>query len=199
MIALIILVALTIGGIALMRSVDTTNLISGNLAFQQAATRSGEAGTEDAIRSVIETSTMIALRADDFTRAYAASTPAIGNLGNTASAADWETYWLATVNPNPLALPVGAKTCVDRVCTLPTDAAGNTASYTIQRLCLTAGDAASPASGCSVYSQTSSTAGQDLGGGGTLLARPTQYLYRVTTRVTGPRNTVSYIQTIVGK
>ena len=44
MIALIILVALTLGGIALVRSVDTTNLISGNLAFQQAATRAGEAG-----------------------------------------------------------------------------------------------------------------------------------------------------------
>ncbi|MBK7423656.1 MAG: hypothetical protein IPJ48_11460 [Propionivibrio sp.] len=38
MIALIILVALTIGGIALVRSVSTTSIIAGNLAFQQAAT-----------------------------------------------------------------------------------------------------------------------------------------------------------------
>ncbi|MBL0167677.1 MAG: hypothetical protein IPP85_11310 [Propionivibrio sp.] len=38
MIALIILVALTIGGIALVRSVSMTSIIAGNLAFQQAAT-----------------------------------------------------------------------------------------------------------------------------------------------------------------
>ena len=48
-VALIILVALMLGGIALVRSVGTTNIIAGNLAFQQAATQSGEAGTEAAI------------------------------------------------------------------------------------------------------------------------------------------------------
>jgi Tfp pilus assembly protein PilX len=185
MIALIILVALTIGGIALVRSVDTSNLISGNLAFQQSTTRSGEAGTEDAIQSVIEASTLLALEADDFTKAYAASTPASGAPGNPASAADWAQQW--------------GSTFANRVHTLPTDAAGNTASYTIQRLCLGAGDPGLQSTGCSSYSQTSSLTGQDQSSGSAVLARPTQYLYRITTRVAGPRNTVSFIQTIVAK
>ena len=51
-IALIILVAMTLAGIALVRSVDTTNIIAGNIAFQQAAVHSGEAGAEAAIRFI---------------------------------------------------------------------------------------------------------------------------------------------------
>jgi type IV pilus assembly protein PilX len=119
MISLIILVALTIAGIALIRSVDTTNIISGNLAFQQAAVHAAEAGTEEAVRTFLETSTPpIALQNDDLAKGYVASTPASGNP------ASWDTYWSATINPNPVGMPVAAKTCVDRVCTLATDAAG---------------------------------------------------------------------------
>ncbi len=97
MIALIILVALTLGGIALVRSVDTTNLISGNLAFQQAATRAGEAGTETAMQVFLEavTTTQTSLWNDDFTKAYAASTPAVGS-----AASWWDSYWSTTINPN---------------------------------------------------------------------------------------------------
>jgi Tfp pilus assembly protein PilX len=38
-IALIVLVAMSLAGIALMRSVDTNVLIAGNLAFRQSASR----------------------------------------------------------------------------------------------------------------------------------------------------------------
>jgi Tfp pilus assembly protein PilX len=47
-IALIVLVAMTLAGIALMRSVDTNVLIAGNLAFRQGATAAGDYGVEDA-------------------------------------------------------------------------------------------------------------------------------------------------------
>ena len=47
-IALIILVAMTLAGIALMRSVDTNVLIAGNLAFRQATTLAGDWGIEEA-------------------------------------------------------------------------------------------------------------------------------------------------------
>ena len=48
MMALIVLVAMTLAGIALVRSVDTSNIIAGNLAFKQAATNSGDTGVEAA-------------------------------------------------------------------------------------------------------------------------------------------------------
>jgi type IV pilus assembly protein PilX len=192
MISLIILVALTIGGIALVRSVGTTNMIAGNLAFQQAAMRSAEAGSEDAIRSVVEGLAQAVLWSDDLTRAYVASTPASGNP------ASWDTYWRTTINPNPVTLPNAAKTCVDRACTLPTDAAGNTASYTIQRLCQTSGDPKLVTTGCASGSRKIPLEGEDIQPGPQFL-QLTQYYYRVTTRVVGPRNTISYIQTIVAK
>src|SRR6478736_8953259 len=47
-VALIVLVAMSLAGIALMRSVDTNVLIAGNLAFRQGATAGGDWGVEDA-------------------------------------------------------------------------------------------------------------------------------------------------------
>ena len=47
-IALIVLVAMTLAGISMMRSVDANNLIAGNLAFKSAATTAGDAAVEAA-------------------------------------------------------------------------------------------------------------------------------------------------------
>lgn len=209
MIALIILVALTIGGIALVRSVSTTSIIAGNLAFQQAATLSGDAGTEAAIRSIElgnpAAMSPAALENDNFARGYVASTPPAGNPAN------WDTYWSTTVNPNPVAMPVvaGACTqpierrpvciCVDRSCTLLTDAVGNTVTYTIQRLCQTAGDPFLKPTGCASRSQLASQSGTGLGPNSAKFAPVPQYYYRITSRIAGPRNTVTYIQTIVAR
>ena len=193
-ISLIILLALTLGGIALVRSVDTTNQISGNLAFQQSATRSGEAGTEDAIHNFLEATIMSALQNNDFSKGYAASTPATGS-----TATWWDSYWTSTINPNPVSRPVTTKTCVDHVCTLKTDATGNTVSYTIHRLCQNTGDPKELSTGCAVGIQTLPTSGGALCSDCAVYDKITQYYYRITTRIVGPRNTVSYIQTIVAR
>lgn len=202
MIALIILVALTMGGLALVRSVGTTNIIAGNLAFQQSATHASQAGIEDAIRSFLEANINSVFQNNDFSKAYAASTPAgvwtaFGDTGGNP--ASWDTYWTTVINPNPVARPVAAKTCVDWVCTLPTDSAGNTVSYTIQRLCQTVGDPLYTTTGCASGSQQSTLVGGSLAAGSVALATITQYYYRITTRTVGPRNTVSYVQTIVAR
>lgn len=191
-VALVILVVMTIAGLALVRSVDTGTLVAGNLAFQQAATQAGNAGVEDAIVSFLNGKTTEELQIDDLANAYAAS---------VTNPTDWEAYWTATINPNPVAArPVVAKSCVDRSCILPTDAAGNTVIYTIQRLCQNAGDPALDPTGC-VSSKTTLSAdeGNSLGSGSTRLNLPTQYYYRVTSRIEGPRNTLTYTQTIVAR
>jgi Tfp pilus assembly protein PilX len=201
MIALIILVALTLGGIALVRSIDTTNLISGNLAFQQAATRSGEAGTETAMQTFLEavTTTQTSLWNDDFTRAYAASTQAVGT-----TASWWDSYWSTTINPNDQVLPgqcSNGSATGGRVCVLATDpATGNTVSYTIQRLCRSAGDPTqTTTTACARGSQPLSTKGEDFTSDSSGHLRATQYFYRITTRIAGPRNTSTYIQTVVAR
>ena len=50
--ALIALVAMSLAGLVLVRSVDTSTIIAGNLAFKQAATTSGDAGAEAAIAAL---------------------------------------------------------------------------------------------------------------------------------------------------
>ena len=47
-IALIMLVAMSIAAVSLVRSVDTTVTIAGNLAFQQAALQAADYGIEEA-------------------------------------------------------------------------------------------------------------------------------------------------------
>ena len=51
-IALIALIAMTLAGLALIRAVDTTNLISGNLAFRQATLHTTDVGVETAFATL---------------------------------------------------------------------------------------------------------------------------------------------------
>ena len=51
-ISLIVLVALTLAGIALVRSVDTGNIIAGNFAFRQTALQATDAGIEAAFAQI---------------------------------------------------------------------------------------------------------------------------------------------------
>ena len=184
MMALIVLVAMTLAGIALVRSVDTSNVIAGNLAFQQAATNSGDAGTETAALWLQSNSGGTTLHNDIPAQGYSASIqppPAIGQ--------SWDEYWKVVLVPDP-----------SKVVTLATDAAGNTVAYAIQRLCNATGDPATtgPGSpGCAV-TQSSAASGTSSKTAGTVaLLYSSQIYYRITTRIAGPRNTVSYIQTIV--
>lgn len=177
-ITLIILVAMTLAGMAMVRSVFTTNLIAGNLALQQAATHAGDAGTEDAI-AWLETNNKDTILHD--------STPAGGRyLALTiplAAGQSWDQYWQAQL--------------AGQAISLAPDAAGNTVSYVIQRLCNGTGNPSIPGTGCA-QPQTNSTASSGSKGAGVIaLQFNAQIYYRITSRISGPRNTVSYVQTVV--
>lgn len=177
--SLIVLVALMLGGLALFRNVDTSILVSGNVALQKNATRSGDAGAEAAIAW---------LQANSGPTLYndAAGYVAAGLANPKSSAQTWAQYWSTLEG---VYAPV----------TLSTDAAGNTASYLIQRLCNLTGQAYSagpPPVEC-VEPPTSSTTGSSKGAGFIALNRPTTVYYRITVRTAGPKNSVSFIQTTV--
>ena len=169
LIALIVLVALTLAGVALIRSVDTTNLIAGNMSFQQSAIQSGERSTEDAL-------TWLQDSANDLNNHNAAN-------GFRAKRADpvanqsWDSFWTDTLGTQ-------AKS-------LPKDVAGNTVSYVIHRLCDNVGPPATV--NCSLSPE--SNGGTQDTDGGTFTEIKTYY--RITARIAGPRHTVAYIQTIV--
>jgi type IV pilus assembly protein PilX len=181
LIALIMLVAMTLGGIALIRSVYTSNLVAGNLSFQQAAVLASDRGVEAAVKWLENTKTVNAANLyDDNTGAgYFASR--IG--GNPASGQSWDEFW------NDVLRPVGVRAVAP-------DATGNTIEYVIHRLC---DNKTSPTGGnpCSLSPSSVGARGNDKGAGVVGLQYNNQVYYRITVRVAGPRNTVSFTQAVV--
>lgn len=179
MVALIVLVAMTLAGLALVRSVDTSNMIAGNMAFQQAATRAGDAGTETAVAWLEANNSGTTLHAHILAQGYAASRQ------DPASGQSWDAFWTSVL------VPAG------QVVTLSTDASNNTVSYTIQRLCNAVGDPVAVGVDCAVPQTAGSTSGSSKGAGFIALQYSSQVYYRITSRIAGPRSTVSFVQAIV--
>jgi type IV pilus assembly protein PilX len=171
MLTLIVLVAMTLAAIALVRSVNTTNVIAGNLAFRQSTTVAGDIGTEKAI-AWLENNTGL-LGYDQPGGGYHAQFQYF-----PPGTSNWEDYW----NLRATAVPPYSFT----------DTAGDTVSYMIERMCQGTG----PSLVCinqPVYTKENGckTAGC------TNPPPTTKTYYRITTRIEGPRNTVSYTQAYI--
>lgn len=175
-VTLILLVAMTIGAIAMMRAVDTGNLVAGNLAFQQSATNAADVAVETAITWLQANSN--SLNSDDSSNAYFAS---VTNQ-NPASGQTWESFWAASLAA--LAKQVG------------TDSAGNTVFYVIHRQCSYA-MAPSQGGNCSASPIVTSASGNAEEAGEVQINGASTVYYRITVRVAGPRNTASYVQAMI--
>ena len=179
LIALIVLVAMTLAGIALVRSVDTGNVIAGNLAFQQAASSAGDAGIETAINWLENNNSGVTLHSSNTAVGYVAF------VQNPAANQNWDNYWTTVLVPGGL------------VRTLAADSGGNVVAYSIQRLCNATGDPVNTGTGCAQAQSGGTTSGNSKGAGVVALLYNSQVYYRITSRIVGPRNTVSYVQAIV--
>ena len=181
-VALIMLIVMTLAALALVRSVDTTNLIAGNLSFQQAATHAGDRGVEAAIAWVENNSALLV-----------ANVPASGYAANGLTAAPskpanetWDEYWTRVWAPRP------------PVVLAPDTDTGTTVSYVIDRLCTKTGP---PTGGaiCSASPIVGVLPGNAEEAGEKQIAAASQVYYRITARITGPRNTLSYVQAVISK
>lgn len=172
-IALIVLVAMTLGGIALVRSVYTSNLIAGNLAFRKAAVSSGDAGVEAAVAWLQAPTDCPGLTDSCAARGYSAI------RRDPTPDQSWDAFW---------------QTLDGQIVKLDADGAGNQVSYVIHRLCNATG-AASEAS-CSASPSSTSTEGQN-NSVQVHLTSVAKVYYRITSRISGPRHTLTYTQTIV--
>ncbi|MFJ2987960.1 hypothetical protein ACIPF8_08840 [Collimonas sp. NPDC087041] len=186
---LIVLVAMMFAGIALMRSVDNATLVAGNMAFRQAATHQGDFGTEAAIAWLQGQNTGTSLQNNIAANGYFAT-----NQGPSSSQT-WDQFWNISLDPTPVARPVTKAGGVssNNVWTLPT-VNGYTVSYVIVRMC----PAVNTTQGC-VQSPTGSGAGPNSvkGGNAANFTLNSQIYYQITSRIEGPRNTVSYTQAVV--
>lgn len=178
--ALIVLLILAIGAVALLRSVDTSLVVAGNLAFRQDLVNQGE----QAVSTV-----MIAFKTN--------AAPLNGVTTTDMPAANYSSTTLATnVQGVPLALL--NQPAFNAVASTANDITGATSDvtirYVIDRLCSVTG--APSVSNCVQSSglPTGGTANRN-----TAVAPPSATVYRVSVRVTGPRSTQSFLQTTFTK
>jgi hypothetical protein len=221
LIALIVLVAMTLAGIGMMRSVDTGSMIAGNMAFRQATSNANDAGISagfNALVSVANTAnaadpTILQFNGDN-------TVPCAGNVtgATAAGCGGGGNINLPGYYPIPMTFGGVGGTCeVDKTCTQTRDytwwtndaywAAANaptititdpnggiiaTVSYLIHRMCKNPGPKDTT---CQFY--TPPCRGGDNSNTFSSEFCPIQTFYRITSRAVGPRNSVTYSQVLV--
>lgn len=202
-IALITLVAMTLAGIALMRSVDTSTMIAGNLAFKQGSTALADLGIEAGRTWLIANANTATLNNDSPTQGYYATSQDSLDLtgaatpGNLLDDVDWDGTNTSAASDAAILPDSSLPSAMQAVDTNgnPITPAPYTVSYIIHRLCASNGLLTSAQ--CATYQQSSSSGSTKGGGGVKALSGVLQGHYRITARVKGPRNTIGYVQTII--
>ena len=189
-IALIALVAIALAAVGLMRSADTSNTIAGNMAFKASTINASDLGVENAFDRL----------ATIVTTSLEANYPA----GCTSAC----TYYPTLREPDARGLPTvkelgaggSAGAAIDwssvASVALPAELSQYEVRYVIDRLCQ------GPPPVTDVQANCYNEAPQ--GGGtkkslGVVFSSTTTVYYRVTVRVVGPRNTLSYVQTVLSR
>lgn len=188
-VALIVLIAMTLASIAMVRSVDTSTIIAGNLAFKESGAAAGDVAIDSAIAWLAANNSIAVLGGDHGSDGYYASRQ--DNLDITGN-------HTPDINTDNLDW-----TSSSAVKMLTTDALGNQASYVIHRMCddpgafnpATCASDLSPSAGNSLGSKQQMLTYQP-GGWDQLSARA---YYRITVRIKGPRNSINFVQMVVAQ
>jgi Tfp pilus assembly protein PilX len=207
LLALLALMILSLGAVALVRSIDTGTLIAGNVGFKQDAIEASAVGAERAIAWVESHQTDGMLDTDQSLWGYYANShdqlDPTGSNPALAQQVDWE-------NKSCPNVPAGSAL----ICPFVSDPAapgappavntntpvnGNSLQWVILRLCKAAGVSGGVNPCSQPVSASSSTASErgDLSAGGRISASTAGPYYRVIVRALGPRNTTSFTETIV--
>ena len=185
-VALLVMVGLAVAGVALMRSTDTATTVTGNLVLKQAASSAVDRGVERAINALWE-----AVPALDRTQHAPAQNfyACIRGSGGGCMAANS----VVPKIPDLLSDTNGCSGPGLASGLIANDDAGNRSCYVIERMCLAPG--AAVAANCNL---ATGAFGADPGTEHYIgLIRPGDAFYRVTVRVEGPRNTVTYAQAVL--
>ena len=191
--ALLALLALSLAAVALIRAVDTSTLIAGNISFKQSATSSADKGVDAAVTWMATVDAAnIGLNVlndpahpfnnDNAAAGYYSSVnPALSLTDGTGI--QWNDNDSELVHPDP-------------------DSNGNSIRYVIQRMCRNANQPVQTAD-CLFSGAIQDNNKQNIPlpqdicqGAGCPVAGQTPQI-RITARATGPRNTVSYVQVFV--
>jgi hypothetical protein len=181
-IALIVMVALSIAGIALIRSVDTGLSVTANLGFRQASIPPTTWAVENAIAAMFEKKTITDLDKPKLDQNYYPYRYEIKNPGKDEDAVGVP-YDLQGTTPSNY-----PSTFVKEL-----DPAGNTIRYVIERMCLAEGPATAANCDMSPPKKSEATTAMELQKP-ELIRVP---FYRLTVRVDGPNNTTTFAQAML--
>ena len=189
-IALIVMVAMSLAAIALIRSVDTTNLLVGNLAFRQSSILPANLAVEQAAAALFADAAPTGvptidpttdLPAENYYSTWQANDDARGIPKPLQTKGDWGSFGLA-------------KQLVDT-------GTGLNIRYVIERMCLAGASGIQPSPQfCDMLppKQNPGTTVHDcsVDPGGCPKLNPIPF-YRVTIRVDGPQNSTSFLQAML--
>jgi type IV pilus assembly protein PilX len=193
-VALVALVVMSLAAVALIRSVDTNNLVTGNLAYKQSAAITSSYGME-AMADTVGANVLAYAESDHPTDGYYSNCEFVEGVAANRTCKDDHLYLEATWTDANSKLADSLQAGI----TAGKDQYGNTVRYIVERMCRTDGPADSTKclmsleddgsnNGCSNNVGTS-TAGLILPCNSVPIP-----LYRVTVRISGPKNTVSFVQ-----
>ena len=198
--SLMALAAMSLAAIALVRSVDTGTLILGNLSFKQATVSAAEKATEAAL-TWISTQGAITLQSDSPSAGYYATS--MEGLDVTGGQSTTLTKAIVNWDIDDCAYaPSGSYASCSVSPSNAVTVNGGTARYLITRLCLTAGATTATGNSCMTPLIASTTSSSNRGALNYGMPAPLTSTsggpyYRIVVRSVGPRNTVSFTETIV--
>jgi type IV pilus assembly protein PilX len=193
-VVMLVLVVMALAAGALVRSVDIANLAAGNLSFKQSALSATDVGVEASVAKFRTGSTLAfgpAVEANIAAEAYFATVQATDSRGVPTALLNLSTFDTAHSSNCFWATPDWATTRTACTSTPPASSMGQV-RYLIDRQCTVAGP---------YNEETCNTAGD----GGSMPGGSEDSLhtgvesspaYRVTVRVDGPKNTVSFSQVV---
>ena len=170
---LIALVAMTLAALAMVRSVDTGNLVAGNIALKQGAIQEADKIMNTAY-ACLDTGGALAGTATD-------------RGANSVATCNYYSFLQADVLK-----PIGMPDVLETTAGTLNSMTGNTSAYVIERMCSTEG------------SWSASTCVESPFGKAPVLTdraqvglTPPQALYRISIKISGPRNVAAYSQMIM--
>jgi type IV pilus assembly protein PilX len=164
------LVAMMISGVALVRSMDTSQLVAGNLASRNSTLHSADLGVQQAAAWIQAQSGTGALNNDAPTNGYYAE--AIEEPWTSTS------FWAACTACSAV------------------DSANNTVTWVINRVCKVAGSPNAVGNYCSSFNGSAFNGGSYSSDAVNFAGSP-KYLYRITVQVVDRRNSASLSQAFV--
>jgi type IV pilus assembly protein PilX len=194
-VALIVMVALSLAGVALIRSIDTTTSVTGNIAFRQAALLQANWAIEEAIGSI-------------YTPDQSSSPDSKLSAGFDTTQDEGAKFYIASFEPTKdstttgqPALPAGVPDVLWKkggawpYAPAPDTGTGNKIKYVIQRMCTKDVYGASPKAEYCDMMAPKQALGTTVGDDALTIGK--YPLYRVTVRVDGPNNSLAFVQAMI--